>query len=197
MLKSIKFLKDWRCFQPCVTFTFKPGINLLVGDQGCGKSSLLFMIKSDGWLNAYDAYGQDQEKRIAELDVPQGINTYYLDFEKGTTRNLDLETATSMGISTRDFLYSNMVSHGENVLVTAKSLPKATNSVFIMDEPDMALSIRSIYILYTTILDRAKDNQVFLSCHNPYLMELVGEVYSIEHNQWMTFEEFKSKMISS
>ena len=44
MLNTLKFKENWRCFKAGDTFDFRPGVNLLVGDQGCGKSSLLQAI---------------------------------------------------------------------------------------------------------------------------------------------------------
>lgn len=37
MLKTIIFKKDHRCFKEGETFNFRPGVNLLVGDQDTGK----------------------------------------------------------------------------------------------------------------------------------------------------------------
>jgi recombinational DNA repair ATPase RecF len=41
MLTKIEFQRDYRCFKAGDCFDLKPGLNLLVGDQGSGKSSLL------------------------------------------------------------------------------------------------------------------------------------------------------------
>lgn len=36
MLQSIEFLSSYRCFRKGKKFSFLPGINLIVGDQGFG-----------------------------------------------------------------------------------------------------------------------------------------------------------------
>ncbi len=46
MLKYVRFIQPHRkCFQQGEVISFRPGINLLVGEQGCGKSTLLDLIR--------------------------------------------------------------------------------------------------------------------------------------------------------
>jgi predicted ATPase len=187
MIKSVKFEKDWRCFKSGDVIDFRPGINLLVGDQGCGKSSLLLMLKNDGFLS---------QEKIATVDAPKGTPTYFLDFEKGSVRGMDANSASSKGIGTMAVVANIMCSHGESVNAVLRSMPKTRNAVMLNDEPDMALSMRSIYNFYQMMENQVNNlqQQIIVSCHNPYLMELVGDVCSLEHRTWMTYQEFKKKM---
>ena len=43
MIKSLKFKDDYICFFKNQSFEFK-GVTLLVGDQGCGKSTMLSLL---------------------------------------------------------------------------------------------------------------------------------------------------------
>lgn len=57
-IKSLTILEDWRSFKSGFKIIFHPGINLIVGDQGTGKSSLLHLIseeKNIGMLLISDA----------------------------------------------------------------------------------------------------------------------------------------------
>jgi len=187
MVQSVEFVEDWRCFKKGDEIEFKPGVNLLVGDQGCGKSSLLLMLKNDGFLS---------KDKIAIVKAPKGTQSFFLDFEKGSVRNMDINSADSKGIGVRTVIANMMSSHGESVNATLHSMPKAKDSVMLNDEPDMALSMRSIRKLHEMFLSHVAEynQQVIASCHNPYLMELVGEVCSLEHRRWMTYLEFKEAM---
>ena len=104
MLKSIEFIQDWRCFKQGDKIEFKPGLNLLTGDQGCGKSSLLTMLQSDGY---------ELQKRVAIVDAPAGTTTFFLDFEKGAVRSMDINVATSKGIAIQAVMANMFASHGE------------------------------------------------------------------------------------
>jgi len=187
VVKSVEFLKDWRCFKKGDKIELKPGINLLTGDQGCGKSSLLLMLKNDGFL---------LNDKIAVVDAPSGTISFYLDFEKGSIRTMDINAADHMGISTGSVLANMFCSHGESVNTTLRSMPKKSGAVMLNDEPDMALSIRSIRKLHQLFTKHVEEyqQQIIVSCHNPYLMELVGEVCSLEHRRTMPYFEFKNLM---
>jgi predicted ATPase len=79
MLINLAFTKKWRCFKEFDSFKFRPGVNLLVGDQGCGKSSLLETIKDAGPTSICD-------RAIIETDGQ--CQSYFFDFEKGNPRTL-------------------------------------------------------------------------------------------------------------
>lgn len=187
MVKSVEFLKDWRCFKQGDKIELSPGINLLTGDQGCGKSSLLLMLKNDGFL---------LNDKIAVVDAPEGTASFYLDFEKGSIRDMDINVAAHRGISVGAVLGSMFVSHGEAVNIMLQNMPKQLGAVMLNDEPDMALSMRSIRNLYQLFVEHVNEyqQQIIVSCHNPYLMELVGELYSLEHRRTMPYTEFKQLM---
>jgi len=190
MIESVEFVKDWRCFKKGDVFEFNPGINLLAGDQGCGKSSLLTLLKNEGFLNEF------KNDMVATVVAPPGTQTYYMDFEKGSIRSMDADMAAARGIALGAVVANMWSSHGESVRATLKQMPKAKGAVILNDEPDMALSIRSIKLLYSWLQEHVKSykQQIIVSCHNPYLMELVGEVYSLEHRRKMSYGEFRELM---
>lgn len=171
MLESITFLKDYRVFKEGQMFEFKPGINLLVGEQGTGKSSLLKLIA-------------EHKRDILDPKTTgdKSIRTRFFDFESNNPRTKSyIETATDIAI--------RFVSHGECNNKLLRAISTFDKDVLIlMDEPDMALSIRSIHKLYKLLQEMP--NQVVCSVHNPLLIELVGEVLSLEHDKWMSSNEF-------
>jgi ABC-type lipoprotein export system ATPase subunit len=169
MLKSIHFIKDYRTFLKGQSFTFKPGLNLLVGDQGSGKSTLLNLLAN-----------VDKEVLEAETDGP--TSTAFLDLERGNPR-------TKGRVEHGWQAAAIFSSHGETNKALVRSMKRMNpDTLILVDEPDMALSIRSIYQLYELL--SSLPNQIISSAHNPLLIELVGEVLSIEHNQWMSSKEF-------
>ncbi len=178
MLKSLTFTKDWRCFKAGQTFEFRPGVNLIVGDQGCGKSSLLETIKDAGTKN--------KDKRAVVL-TDKGCTSLYFDFEKGNPRTLAYFGHDIMGQVNMMF-----ASHGESVEAILKGLDAADDGLLAMlDEPDSALSIRSCMKLVTRFKNlEQRGVQVIAAVHNPVVIQAFEQVYSLEHRLWLTGSEF-------
>lgn len=62
--------------------------------------------------------------------------------------------------------------------------------MIFMDEPDMALSIRSCHKLVALLKKLGKKQQIVAAVHNPIVIGGFPEVYSTEHCRWMPLEEF-------
>lgn len=170
MLRSVKFRTNYRCFKEGTEFTFKPKLNLVVGDNGCGKSTLLKLLA---------------ENNTDILDIDADLTeSYFLDLEHNNPR-----TASYI-----EHIYqaaSKFSSHGESnnaLLNTVNRIPD--NTVTLIDEPDMSLSIRSINKLYKTLKKNSKNKQIICSVHNLLLISSVDEVLSLEHSKWMSSQEF-------
>jgi predicted ATPase len=183
MIRTITFLQDFRCFKIGDSFEFRPGVNLLVGDQGVGKSSLFQAIKNDlpaGYSRA----------TLVKMEVAiKNVMLHSFDFERDNPR------------MARQFFDDNRMmaqvvtmfkSHGQTVKAIVGALEqKNPDSVIVMDEPDMALSIRSCYELSASFSKLAnKGLQIICTAHNPILIASQYEVLSLEHRKWMKSSEF-------
>ncbi len=64
-------------------------------------------------------------------------------------------------------------------------------TLLLLDEPDMALSIRSVHRL-AALLQRAADDghQVIAAVHNPIVIASQPRVLSLEDRTWMSSERF-------
>ncbi len=177
MLKNVEFTRNWRCFKQGEKYEFHSGINLIVGDQGCGKSSLIEIILKGNKNNDF-----------AHVDANR-IIYYAFDFEKDNPRKN--EFARESLPKFRMGLASRFHSHGETVMAILDKIKTQKDCLFIMDEPDMALSIRSIKKLIETLFI-AVDNgcQIVSSAHNPILIESIENVLSLEHKKWMKSKDF-------
>ena len=68
-IKSAKILQDIVPFLNGTEFKFKDGINLLVGDQGCGKSSLLAMLQNHKEYDVEVKIGDHRTNKYKPVDV--------------------------------------------------------------------------------------------------------------------------------
>ena len=187
MLAVITFTEEWRCFKPQDTFAFRPGVNLLVGDQGCGKSSLIGAIRN----GAIPLKGHDRDYRkdkvATVLTEGNQCQSFKFDFEHD-----NFQTKPYFDSESTTFHVSCIFkSHGEQNRAVLANMADAKNSVIFMDEPDMALSIRSINRLIA-MLDKMADagNQVIAAVHNQTLIEHFPLVLSLEHRMWMPSDKF-------
>lgn len=184
MLTRIKFVGEHRCFKPGDEIELRPGVNMLVGDQGSGKSTVINGIMSLANLR-YTGLSNLADLMIVDTDMETKL--FGFDFEKDNIRMVrSFDDAPIKAI-----LAARFSSHGETVnAMFGKMVEESVPHTFLLDEPDMALSIRSILRLANTIKEAAKTHQIICSAHNPYLIEKFEEVLSLEHRKWMSSEEF-------
>jgi predicted ATPase len=191
MIARTKFKKDYRCFKKGDTFDFRPGVNLLVGDQGAGKSSLLELIRE----TAASETRAEVTPILTVLTSKEGIQVRSYDFEKDNPRVvLSLAPGKEMFQIQARFLSHGQVVQAIQQNVAGYARNKTMSCLFLMDEPDTGLSPRSVYKLVKQLKALSKHHQILASVHNPILIEAWPEVLSLEHRKWMTSSAFMQMM---
>jgi predicted ATPase len=187
-LLSIKLNEDYRCLKEGLIIDLKP-ITFLVGEQGCGKSTVLTLL-------------QENSSKI-EIDLSDhvnkfGVDSYFFDSEKMNPRTADIEAnyttpgGGSKGIGPINAVMSKFMSHGETLRkFTVDRIHQAKDCVLLLDEPESALSLRNQYKLAKELNEATNRNvQVIISTHCLPLIESVEYVYSLEHLKWIKSQEF-------
>lgn len=156
-----------RLAHPQEKFDFKPGVNLLVGANGSGKSSLLYAMRPKN----------NQNGELGEFELFEGrenVTCLTYDFE---TQNPRTTTAETLMLQDR-YNLSNMVarlnsqfiSHGECQKVTLNSIFRdVRDSVLLLDEPEQALDHTALQLLKDLLRDTTAP-QVIIATHSPYLI---------------------------
>lgn len=189
IFEEMRFKKDHRCFKRGRKLVFRPGVNLLVGEQGTGKSSVIGLIK--------DLASEWESKRTKELIsvTTQNCRLVSFDFEKDSPRT---KSYFDEGFAQMQFqIVSITKSHGQTVnellrqLVVSLSKKRGEKALVLLDEPDMALSPRSAHQLARQLAEiTKKGHQVIAAVHNPIVIAAFAEVFSLEHKKWMKSEDF-------
>ena len=187
-LLSVKLNEGYRTLTNGLNIQLKP-ITLLVGEQGCGKSSLLQLIQENS--NKINI-------EIAEDVIKNGINSFYFDSEKMNPRTADIEAnyttpgGGSKGIGPTAAVMTKFMSHGEALRkFTVDRIHQANDCVLLLDEPESALSLRNQYKLAKELINATNRNvQVIVATHCLPIIESVDEVYSLEHSKWIKSKEF-------
>lgn len=162
-------------------------INLFVGNQGCGKSTMLNML--------FTGY-KDLEIILYPDTQNNEINAFFFDTEKDNPRIKDPISFTSpsrgnKGIGFKSAVMTNFASHGQVMeKFTISPLLKAKDCVIFLDEPESGLSITNQFRLIEAINVAITNNcQIFIATHCYPLIESLN-VISLEHYKQMTGKEF-------
>jgi predicted ATPase len=166
-------------------------VNLFVGNQGCGKSTMLTLLQQSH---------KDLELKLSEKVLKEGVSSFYFDSEKDNPRIKDPLVFTrpsgqSVGIGMGGALASRFQSHGEVLESFILSpLETAKNCVILLDEPESGLSLTNQFKLIKAI-NKAVENecQLFIATHCYPLIQSF-DVISLEHNKQMKGTEFIKKV---
>lgn len=179
MITKIVFNNNIRkLFKKGEVFELHP-LTTLVGDNGSGKSTFLKTIVD---------YIQHPENKIFNIENsgPKLDSYMFMDFEKNNPRMQNGNSGSSFTV------FSQFRSHGEtNMDIICNHFSEFKSKLVLLDEPDQALSIRSIYRM-KSVFDKMLKNgcQIIVAVHSETLMRIVGNVLSLEHHKWMDSSEF-------
>lgn len=194
-IEAIQFRKDFRSYKAGETFTFKAGINLLVGDQGSGKSSMFYSIIN--FEESGVAMKYDENSSYAFIDT-ETMNPRRLDAYKHNRPTFDsiMEAERHETRSAANYMYNDYgrKSHGQVMLPYLTDVKEKGKTLFI-DEPESGLSIRSQHKLWNHFKELEKHNQLIIATHSQVFMEYQKEVLSLEHKKWMTSNDFLKTQI--
>ena len=146
------------------------GINIIVGDNGCGKSSLIKeLIKT-----------HRETLRIAHLDLEKANPTINKPApKKGVLHGYEIEEILNQ------FMWS-IESHGETregVLMGMLESDLDDLDVIILDEPEQGLSLKN-QAKYYRKLEELK-TEVLVITHSKVFIELAEKVFDVETMEWI------------
>lgn len=194
-IEKVRFNSDFRCYKSGDTLEFKEGINLIVGEQGCGKSTLFYSIMN--WQESGIAMAYDSDKGYLFLDT-ETMNPRLSDSFKAHKEFEDLKAYEKAEF---EFVRDSLIrddkhkSHGQVMLPLLTANKDTVDKTIFIDEPEAGLSIRSQYKVLNHYRELSKNNQLIIATHSPILIKEVGEVYSLEHRKWMSADEFIKSQI--
>lgn len=171
---------------------FSSAVTFFVGENGSGKSTLLeaiaglsgFPVWGGGRNDLPDQFGPEKESELAQAMYPHFKKRprdgyffraeYYAQFASLLdARKRDKEFKEDpYGRYGGQSLHTR--SHGESFLALMQS--RLTNGLFLLDEPESALSPKRQLALLALMLDRIKQGktQFIIATHSPILMTFPG-----------------------
>lgn len=185
MLRSIRFKQPFRMFKQGELIQFQTDQpNLLVGDQGTGKTTLIEILG-------------DPMRFREEVEIdsdPIDVLSFSAEFDNA--RQIDRDTATGR--------LEELETRGEIAMRHYESLIDEAGVLWLLDEPETGLSIRSCYRLRELILTAiVKRCQVVAAVNSPILIKGVSQVFNLDNHRWVDSNTFidshapKSSLMSS
>jgi predicted ATPase len=165
-------------------------VNLFVGNQGCGKSTILNLLQKNH---------SDIQITLSKL-VKNDVNSFFFDSEKDNPRIKDPQMYTkpngeNTGIGYGAALMCRFKSHGEILeQFIISPILKSKNCVIILDEPESGLSITNQFKLINAINIAVNNGcQFFIATHCYPLIESYN-VISLEHSEQINGVDFINKI---
>jgi ATPase subunit of ABC transporter with duplicated ATPase domains len=166
-----------KLFNKGSVFESNGGVNVLVGDNGCGKSSLIGYIVREVEGLKYLFIDLEQSNPKVSSPAPKSGVSY------------------SIGEISNKFMWS-VESHGETregVLKSILSLDFSETELLILDEPEQGLSLKNQAKYFKALEDM--DTEVILITHSKMFIELTDKVFDVETMKWIDSEKYLSDIL--
>lgn len=201
MNKEIKITikKDFRKLKEGEIYIFDNPVNIIVGDNGSGKSTILTLLRSyllrKNLLKTESNYLKKEIREFEEVCDIEGLdqfdNYYEYDAEVDTGKLMDMDTMIEF-----DGIFTSKMSSGEgdvyqlNKLLT--EVQKTKNNLILLDEMDKGLSLKQ-RLTYPTILKLAAlkfDSFIIAISHGESLLNEFDSVLSMTSKKWVKSNEY-------
>jgi predicted ATPase len=179
-LRSFKLNETYRDIKP-FSIDFREGLNLIVGENGSGKSSMLQLIS-------------DVQETKTKKVVCEPVDFRYFDTEKNNPR-IKGSLADSKNIGYE--IQCRFTSHGETMLPIITASEGFKNLLLIIDEPEAGISLgnqKKILEAFTAAVNNKC--QIVISTHSYVFISSVPEVFCMDTKKWMTSEKFLKKALA-
>ena len=207
-IDSRSYLRGIESIAGVSDLSFHKPITFFVGENGSGKSTMLeaiavaYVFNPEGGTKNYSFSTYDSHSELCNaMRLIRGYNKpgwgYFLRAESFyNVASAEEEYSRGPGGRPQHF---HEKSHGESFLAMAQSNFKG-NGIYLLDEPEAALSPQRQLTLLLEIVECAKDNSQFIIVtHSPILLGIPGaEILSFDEGQIhpCTYEETDSYQVT-
>ena len=170
-------------FSKGLVIDFKPGVNIIVGENGSGKTTFISLIKN------HVAHAG------THVQIDGNITTENTIFFNGEEDNPVTAIPKMLNPESKDFLYltheffnAQEESHGESMLPALDYILDGAKGgyVIFMDEPETALSLKNQIRLANKFKQSAEEfgNQLIISTHSLAIIQEFSSIFDMETRQW-------------
>ena len=175
MIELLKLKIKYETIKP-YTIEFKQGVNIIVGDNGTGKSTMLDMI------NRHKAFGKDT---LGIKVSGKNNNSMFFDSEKDSPRTKQNDPGDLYAITDR------FKSHGEALFPIIDHCKTMENMIILLDEPDSGISIKNQKKLVESFNKAVKNNcQLIIVTHSYVLIKAYEDIFDMDIKKWLKSNDY-------
>jgi energy-coupling factor transport system ATP-binding protein len=202
---KIEVISDFRKFVAGQTFEFdidKEKVFTIVGDNGCGKTSLLSAIRGsfeDSALNKYNLYERDMKKLSQHIVIDHEYENVLCYDNVGDNGNSMSNAYDAMAYVQSGGFAKRNSSHGEGTQndlmriaeLVAKRNVRGTKTLLVFDEIDTGLSLKNQLLFKKYIAEFKKAGfHVLIVTHNPFWIFDQKVVFDLESNKLVSGKNY-------
>lgn len=174
------------------TFEFDD-VNIFVGEQGTGKSTLLSILSSNNpnIINITENEIKKEDDDKDKEEIQPGKYYFNSEFDNPRTKNPEEFINAQNLLGYGGALLSRKKSHGEIMeFLLFDSLSTITDTIVFIDEPETGLSIKNQYKLIKLINEAVERGcQFFIATHS-YLIIEAFDVICLDNNKKISGKEY-------
>jgi len=166
---------------------FKEGVNVVVGENGSGKSTMLNLMADKKELGIKPDFF-----KIKLVTPGKEVSFRFLDTEKDNPRTSSVKFEQNIGYG----IHSHFVPHGEAMLPIIEWCKNASDIIILIDEPDSGILLKNQKVIFR-VLKKAEANgcQIIITTHSYVLIKSAKIVYSLDTKQWVSSDEYLERTL--
>jgi len=172
-----------RNLDPMVIY-FRPGMNVIVGENGCGKSTLIKLITDPEFVK--------ENKVLQKITLSKDAKANDVQFMMFDTETQNPRIKGKLEEETAEYqVLSRFMSHGQTLLPILEHVSNEKNKIIIVDEPESGLSLKSQRRILKAFRKAVGNGcQIILATHSYVIISDVKRVYDMERRVWVNSDSY-------
>lgn len=176
---KIELLEEYRGIKP-FSIDLKEGLNVIVGENGSGKSSICNLI----------------DKHRSEISYDREVSSKYLKLYKNENEKFEIDVLDTEKMNPRiqgcfngdiSFQVSSMYSsHGQTAIPLLFKYTQKNDMFLVLDEPEAGISIKSQVLIAYYLNKNTTNSQTVIMTHSIPIISSVKEVFSLDEKKWIS-----------